>query len=399
MKLLLSQAVFLVILAFAVSSCSTAQSPETNNVGEAFYRGDASRSGVYTAQEIIEPKGIRWKFQAGDRIFSTPAVVDQTVYFGSVNSNFYAVDINSGQEKWRKKTNGAVSSGPAVDNGIVYIGSFDGVLYALDANTGEERWRFETPPASVPPSDKRISNHGIDSSPVVVNGVVYFGTYGEDFYALKSTTGEKLWEFRADSPIFSAGAVDDGSVYFASLTSLYALDASTGVKKWSIQTGKNTMSNTPSVKGGLVFLDDVEFLHAFDIKNGKEKWSFKLGRQETSDCMVAVDQNSIFIGDRDAFYMIDANSGEKKWEFKPVMSSGAPGATATPPTISGNSVYFADLRGNIVSLDVKDGSVKWKYKYQKDLMQAPTPLTISDGVIYLGSMDGNLYAIEGGSSA
>jgi len=37
-----------------------------------------------------------------------------------------------------------VNSSPAVVNGIVYFGSNDGYFYALDAVTGHELWVFKT---------------------------------------------------------------------------------------------------------------------------------------------------------------------------------------------------------------------------------------------------------------
>lgn len=383
----------LLILALLLASCDKSQVRETSDITTTF-RGDYSRSGVFEGQEIAQPKEIKWRFQAGDRIFSTPVIANGTVYFGSVNNNFYALDINSGQEKWKKETEGAISASAAIDNGIVYIGSSDGFLYAMDEASGEEKWRFETARTPVPPEDRRLTDHGIMSSSLVVNGIIYFGCDGDYFYALDSTTGKKLWEFKTDGPVDSSAAIADGVVYFASLNALYALDANTGGKKWEIRTGTSTMSNTPTVMNGLIYLDDVESVHAFEIGSGIEKWSFKLDKRV--DWMIALDQKKAYFGDRYGFYSVDADTGEKKWEFKPFKNG-----PVTPASVAGNTVYYADVRGDIVALDAENGTMKWKYQFQKDPLQSPPPtsLTIADGVIYFGTMDGYLYAIEGGSSA
>src|SRR3989304_5363982 len=50
----------------------------------------------------------------------------------------------SGALKWTFATGAPIDSSPAVVNGIVYIGSRDHNLYALDAATGEVRWKFAT---------------------------------------------------------------------------------------------------------------------------------------------------------------------------------------------------------------------------------------------------------------
>ena len=54
------------------------------------------------------------------------------VYFGSIDSYLYALDIKTGKEKWKFKTGDWISSSPAVANGIVYFGSSDGYLYAVE---------------------------------------------------------------------------------------------------------------------------------------------------------------------------------------------------------------------------------------------------------------------------
>lgn len=54
---------------------------------------------------------------------------------------------------------------------MVYVGSLDGYVYALDAARGEQRWRFHT-------------NVSVWSSPAVVGGVVYVGSYDTHVYAI-----------------------------------------------------------------------------------------------------------------------------------------------------------------------------------------------------------------------
>ena len=49
---------------------------------------------------------------------------------------------STNQTLWVFKTNGEVWSSPAVVNGIVYFGSFDQNLYAINAKTGTEIWSY-----------------------------------------------------------------------------------------------------------------------------------------------------------------------------------------------------------------------------------------------------------------
>ena len=80
---------------------------------------------------------------------------------------------------WSLQTGSSVQSSPAVVNGVVYIGSNDGHVYALNAATGAKRWSFTT---------KGI----VDSSPAVVNGVVYIGSSDQKVYALDYAVVQSL---------------------------------------------------------------------------------------------------------------------------------------------------------------------------------------------------------------
>jgi outer membrane protein assembly factor BamB len=74
------------------------------------------------------------------------------------------------------------SSSPAVVDGVVYFGSYDNHLYAVDEKTGKEKWKFKT-------------GNYVQTSPAVVDGVVYFGSDDKHLYAVDTKTGEEKWKF------------------------------------------------------------------------------------------------------------------------------------------------------------------------------------------------------------
>jgi outer membrane protein assembly factor BamB len=162
---------------------------------------------------------------------STPAVADGVVYVGSIEHHaahgaLFAIDAGSGVERWRFSTIGEVRSSPAVADGVVYIGSGGahdaedeqepdrGSLYAVDAATGAERWRF-------------AAGGAIDSSPAIVDGVVYVGSGDGSLLAIEAATGVELWRFQTDGEVGSSPAVVDGVVYVGSTDGfIYAVGGS-----------------------------------------------------------------------------------------------------------------------------------------------------------------------------
>ena len=76
---------------------------------------------------------LRWAFETGDSVWSSPVVADGRAYVGSYDGNLYAVDVDTGEEVWRFETDDRIDGTPAVVDGVVYVGSGNGTLYALDA--------------------------------------------------------------------------------------------------------------------------------------------------------------------------------------------------------------------------------------------------------------------------
>jgi outer membrane protein assembly factor BamB len=162
-------------------------------------------------------------------ISSPPAIADGVVYFGRYDGALYAVDSKTGNGKWHFYADGPAISTPAVANGVVYfVGGETGSLYAVDAGMGQEMWRFES---------AKGGGTLNPVAPVVAGGVVYFGSHGDrTLYAVDAETGQEKWHFKINGVVYSTPVVVDGMVYFVSNDGfLYAVDAETGQGKWRLE--------------------------------------------------------------------------------------------------------------------------------------------------------------------
>ncbi len=135
----------------------------------------------------------------------------------------------------------------------------------------------------------------LETSPIVVRGVMYVTTSYSHAYALNAATGEELWHYKHKmGPIttFCCGpnnrgvAVSDDRVFLATLNSkLVALDAKTGKPLWTTDVADPELGYSetmaPTVVNGKVLLGTNGgeygirgFVKAFDAKTGKELWTF-----------------------------------------------------------------------------------------------------------------------------
>src|SRR5271168_3751365 len=135
----------------------------------------------------------------------------------------------------------------------------------------------------------------METSPIVVNGVMYVTTSFDHVYALNAKTGDQLWHYKHNmGPIttYCCGpnnrgvAVYQDKVFVATLDAkLVALDAKTGYPLWSKDIADPTLGYSetmaPTVVDGKVLIGTNGgeygirgFVKAFDANNGNPLWTF-----------------------------------------------------------------------------------------------------------------------------
>lgn len=321
----------------------------------------------------------RWAFETGERVYSSPTVVDGTVYVGSHDNNVYALDAETGDKKWLFKTEGCVMSSPAVVDGTVYFGSFDNHVYALDAETGDKQWQFD-----MGGRDSRRGAPQISSSPAVVGGTAFIGGKYNYVYALDAETGEQKWRFDVER-VTSSPAVVGGTVYVGCVdNNVYALDAATGNRQWSFET-EGWVKSSPAVVGGTAYVGSSDNrIYALDANTGDQQWYFEADGFIISSPAIAEDL--VYVGSSDNFvYALDTQSGHLQWDFdtgRKVKSS---------PVVADGTVYVG-VRGRhgVYALDATSGDKQWDFG---TFSVISSPAVVED-TVYVGSSDNFVYALE-----
>jgi alcohol dehydrogenase (cytochrome c) len=135
----------------------------------------------------------------------------------------------------------------------------------------------------------------METTPIVVNGVMYITTSFDHVYALNARTGEEMWHYKHKlgpvttyccGPNNRGVAVYGDLVYMATLDSkLLAMDAKTGKLVWSTDVADPELGYSetmaPTAVNGKILLGTNGgeygirgFLKAFDAKTGKLLWTF-----------------------------------------------------------------------------------------------------------------------------
>jgi outer membrane protein assembly factor BamB len=340
-------------------------------------------------------------------IACTPAVAGGTVYFTSSAGSLAALDAATGAPKWvcaieaerRFEARGlhgyppasqtmpdawdVFTSSPAVSDGLVFFGAGDGCIYAVDAATGVLQWSFRT-------------GNVVHASPAVANGTVFVGSWDSRVYALDARSGAVKWTFQAgldpathnQEGFQSSCAVADGVVYVGCRDAhVYALDAATGRRLWDYSTGKSWVIGTPAVRDGVVYAgtSDSSRFFALDAKTGR--LLFNADTKAYVFSSAALCGPRAYVGSHNGvFYAFDARTGAVAWTFRTEGSRRDP-LKLLDPELHLDQAAFHPVTGDFGDMYIDF----YRFTTVGGIMASPA---VVDGVVYFGSLDGNLYALR-----
>jgi eukaryotic-like serine/threonine-protein kinase len=178
--------------------------------------------------------------------------------------------------------------------------------------------------------------------------------------------------------------------------------------KWKFHTGAAVISS-PAVADGRVYFGSSDHnLYALDAQSGAQRWKFaSKGRISSSP---AVADGVVYFGSFDGtFYALDAEHGTLRWKFVTGgerrfsgrhLHGAEPAAEVMPdpfdfflssPAIAGALVYFGSGDGNVYALDGASGTLRWKFHTGNVVHASPA---IAKDTLYVGSWDSYFYALD-----
>ncbi|HEY2937532.1 MAG TPA: PQQ-binding-like beta-propeller repeat protein [Gaiellaceae bacterium] len=262
------------------------------------------------------------------------------------------------------------------------LNRFENVLSRSNVGTLRQLWL--TP----------FANHASPTSPqaAVGAGLVFVCDQNGILHALDANTGATVWTYEfADQVLASSPAVADGTLYFTLNGSVIAFDARTGSVVWG-----NTFANSPgspAVANGRVYVAAAD-LNVFDRTDGRLLWQGDLdaatGTTPAVDPLTGVAVVGTNLG---TFYAFDANGG-KLWSLQLGTN-----AILGNPTIADGIVYIGNMDGQFFALDEATGKTLWQQPIGggRSPDGVSTTPAISGSTVYVTA--GVLYAFDKNTGA
>lgn len=182
--------------------------------------------------------------------------------------------------------------------------------------------------------------------------------------------------------------------------------------RWVFET-KGQVYGSPVIAGDpadpTVYVGSTDgFVYALSLKDGSLKWKYETAGRVNSTPAIAAGRAYAVSYDGD-LHAIDAKTGASLWKFKTRgerrfaakhLHGAEPAAEtmpdpfdfflSSPATVDG-VVYFGSGDGGVYAIDAATGAQRWRFETGDVVHASPA---VVDGVVYIGSWDSHFYAID-----
>jgi outer membrane protein assembly factor BamB len=307
------------------------------------FRGNGAQTGV-AASALPDNLAVSWSFKSQDAIEGSPIIAADTVYVGSLDGKFYALDLKSGQKKWEYQT-GGIKTAAAARDGAVYVGDIKGIFHCIDAATGKKRWTVATKGAIHSPANFAGDN-------------IVFGCYDHHLYCV-SGAGKVLWQCKTKEKLHGAAAVAGDRVLIAGCDkALHVVDLAKGNEVLAVPLGGH-IAASPAVHGDRLYIgnmDSNQFM-AIDWKKGDVLWKFEAKRNpQPFYSSAAITDELVVAGSRDKLVRAwKRQTGAEVWTF------ATKGRVDSSPLIVDKRVIVGSLDGHLYIIDLSRGTEQARF--------------------------------------
>lgn len=295
---------------------------------------------------------------------------------------------------WKYKIGAPIISSPVISDGVAFFGALDSTLYAIEIVTGVLKWKLKT-------------NGEIRSNVTISGNNLYLAGGNGVLSCIDKVSGKLNWRILFDNTALFIGErrydfadyyhssplVVDNTIYIGSGNNrLQAFTADKGDLLWTFTAG-DIIHNTPVIAGNLLCVGSFDgYMYALNKETGHLAWKFKtVGQQYFPDGEVqgfpAAGLGSVFFGSRDYnLYALDARGGYAKWNRK------FEGGWALSNTLKDSVLYVGTSDDRLLlALDALTGREKWRTNVKFNIFGG---CAFTSSTVYVGTLWGKLYAVD-----
>lgn len=343
---------------------------------------------VFTTSLATFARGTRllWRVQTGGSIQAPPVVDGQTLLVANGAGQVLALDRQTGRTLRTYQAGGPVIGAPAVDDRRVMAASKDGHLYAWDKNSGQLVWSFATGAAiyATPLVDPQLD-------------AVYVSSGDGRLYAIRRSDGSKLWSVLLGGAAEGAPLLVDDTLWVGTWAgTVHRVDRRTGKVVQRITNGRTYYTSgpcTPAADSGVVVVTNTDSkVYAYDLTDGNLLWTVAKASGYASPAVDSENHQVILSTLNGEIYALDVRNGDVVWS-----STVGEGVYNSSPVLwrtpwGTTEVLVGTIGGKVWRLDAQTGRLVGPVQAGGDFLFARVRPVDGENTVYVGSMDGNVYA-------
>jgi outer membrane protein assembly factor BamB len=316
---------------------------------------------------------------------------DGKIFPGSFLDQQIAIDAKTGEVLWTTFTKTAmIFYGSYADGKFVRGGSDDNTMYCFDADTGEVLWTYTADTSGY-----------FCSGTAIGYGMVYSPNKDGYIYAISLADGELVWRYKGPGTMLFPGmpTVADGKVYVTSgqnaeygdesgSSEFACLDAFTGDPIWTLPIEAYAPRESVAIAYGYLYLIPGEVTEAVDSTSGCE-YDVEGHIIAIASTGVEVDTEAWSMFRHDADRSSIGQSGPENLSL--VWSFETNGAIVSSPSIVDGIVYFGSQDHNVYAVNAWNGNLIWNFTTNNTIESS---MAVADGKVVTGAEDGYVYCLD-----
>lgn len=298
-----------------------------------------------------------YTYQDNSSIFTAavPAGKDQVV-FGCSDGTIKLLNRKKNQLIWQQQLPGSVYSTPLVINQQVIAGGIDGKLKSFALKDGKLLWEQQL---AVPVIAEAISH----------KDQLYIGSGNGTMYCISAIDGKIIWKYDGiQGQIQARATLSENRLVFGAWDKyLYCLDASTGELRWKWTNGSPQKLYSPGnvvpviADNKVLLVAPDRYMTAIDLKSGQTIW--RNNRHRVRESLGAFTANHTVYAKlmNDTIIAVSTHPDSMQTNWATHAGFGYE-HNPCPITVEKGVVYAGTKNGMVVALEARSGKLLWKHK-------------------------------------
>ena len=302
---------------------------------------------------ISPPLDIVWKKKVKSIITDHPLTAGDYIFAPTRSGLLYMIDYETGEGLGSGRLGPAMEHVPTIHNEMLYAGMNlgDQTLVGFNLERSKRQLKARYPQ--------------INTTPIVDNDRIYFGTNNSRFYCVDLKTQENIWKIETRGPVMGSPAMNKNGIFFSDVKGwVYSIEVEEGTLVWEKKLEGNSYSHPVIDESSLYICTTAGNLTALSQTDGAILWQY-----QTSGALFSspsLYQNMLYLGsNNNDVIAVRKDTGEEVWRFSTA------GVVNTVPLASPDYLYVTSWDRNLYILNRFSGQLIYTFELRKTPKSSP----------------------------